>query len=227
MLDNTTQRGLLMDFAGTLFLPLGGQRWATAAARNAGTRLTYHDSLELAALLDSRFHRVRDPGPDLSPAAHRQSMLPALESLTADKALANSLYDIQFTDGFWHPRHGAQDVLQAARQRGMRIIVVSNVPWDIRPLFMRAGLGGQINGFALSFEVGAEKPDQLIFKYALDLAGCAPSDAVLVGDDPATDSGALQLGIPVILVPHSRNSTDTSLPTVAAWLRNANQAPES
>ncbi len=135
MLNNTTQRALLIDFAGTLFLPLGGQQWATAAARKASAHLTCHDSLRLAALLDSRFHHVRDPGRDLSPAAHRQSMLPVLESLTADKALASSLYDLQYTDGFWRRRHGAPGLLRAARQRGMRIIAVSNVAWDIRPLF--------------------------------------------------------------------------------------------
>jgi HAD superfamily hydrolase (TIGR01509 family) len=226
MLKGTTQRALLVDFAGTLFLPLVGQLWATAAARTARARLTALDSPGLAALLDSRFHHVRDPGRDLSLAAHRQSMLPVLESLVADKALARSLYDLQFTDGFWRPRPGARELPPAARQRGLRIIVVSNVPWNIRPLFLRAGLGGQISGFSLSFEVGAEKPDKLIFEHALALAGCAPSEAVLVGDDPVTDSGALQLGIPVILVPPSQDSTDLSLPTVAAWLLSANQAPE-
>jgi len=218
MRKGNVQRALLADFAGTLFLPLDGTQWAMAASGTARVDLTAHESTDLAALLDSRFHHVRDPGRDLSPAAHRQSMLPVLESLVADKALARSLYDLQFKAEFWHLRNGARDLLRGACKRGLRVIVVSNVPWDIRPLFTQAGLRDHVHGFALSCEVGSEKPDKLIFEHAIDLAGCAPSEAVLVGDDPVTDSGALGLGIPVILVPPCRDSTDESLSTVTSWL---------
>ncbi len=79
MRKGNVQRAVLADFAGTLFLPLAGRQWARAASGAAGVDLTAHDGTELAALLDSRFHHVRDPGRDLSPTAHRQSMLPALE----------------------------------------------------------------------------------------------------------------------------------------------------
>src|SRR5262249_22750909 len=217
MRKGNVQRAILADFAGTLFLPLDGTQWAMAASGTARVDLTAHESTELAALLDSRFHHVRDPGRDLSPAAHRQSMLPVLESLVADKALARSLYEtrlnayfttLQFKAEFWHPRNGARDLLRGACKRGLRVIVVSNVPWHIRPLFTQAGLRDQIHGFALSCEVGSEKPDKLIFEHASDLAGCAPSEAGLAGDDPVTDSGALGLGIPVILVPPCRDSTE-------------------
>jgi HAD superfamily hydrolase (TIGR01509 family) len=189
-----------------------------AASATARADLTAHDSTELAALLDSRFHHVRDPGRDLSPDAHRQSMLPVLESLVTDKTLARSLYNLQFKDEFWHLRNGARDLLHGACTQGLRVIVVSNVPWDIRPLFTRAGLDDHIHGFALSFEVGSEKPDKLIFEHALDLAGCAPSEAVFVGDDPVTDSGALGLGMPVILMPPCKDNMDKSLSMVADWL---------
>ncbi len=218
MRKGNVQRAVLADFAGTLFLPLDGMQWAMAASGAAGVDLTAHERTELAALLDSRFHHVRDPGRDLSPAAHRQSMLPVLESLVTDKTLARSLYDLQFTNEFWHLRNGARDLLRGARKRGLHVIVVSNVPWDIRPLFTQAGLRDYVHGFALSCEVGSEKPDKLIFEQAIDIAGCAPSEAVLVGDDPVTDSGALGLGIPVILVPPCRDRTDESLSTVTSWL---------
>lgn len=167
--------GLLVDFAGTLFLPLDGQRWSRAAARQIGFDLSAPDSTELASLLDSRFSQVRAPGRDLSPAAHRQSMLPTLESLVTDRRLAVSLYEFQFKHQFWQLRDGVRDLLHAARQRKARVAVVSNVPWDIRPLFEGAGLTSYVHGFALSFEVGAEKPDEAIFRYALDLTGCTPA----------------------------------------------------
>jgi HAD superfamily hydrolase (TIGR01509 family) len=227
MWKSNVQRALLVDFAGTLFLPLDGKQWAMTASRKARADLAPHEITELAALLDSRFQHVRDPGRDLSPAAHRQSMLPVLESLVTDKTLARSLYDLQFKDEFWHLRNGAQDLLCGARNRQLRVIVVSNVPWDIRPLFTRAGLRDHIHWFILSFEVGSEKPDKPIFERAIDLAGCAPSEAVFVGDDPVTDSGALRLGIPVILIPPCRDSTDQSLSMIARWLLSTSQNPQT
>src|SRR5262249_24350056 len=78
---------------------------------------------------------------------------------------------LQFKAEFWHLRNGARDLLRGACKRGLRVIVVSNVPWDIRPLFTQAGLRDHVHGFALSCEVGSEKPDKLIFEHAIDLAG--------------------------------------------------------
>jgi len=95
MPENTSLRALLIDFAGTLFLPLSGKQWLTAAARKATAGLSAHDRSRLAALLDSQFHHVRDPGRDLSPTAHRRSMLPALQSLVTDKTLAKAHTDFR------------------------------------------------------------------------------------------------------------------------------------
>jgi FMN phosphatase YigB (HAD superfamily) len=95
---------------------------------------------------------------------------------------------------------------------------VSNIPWDIRPLFSSAGLRDHVHGFTLSCEVGAEKPDKLMFEHALRTAGCTPAQAVFVGDDPVNDSGALDTGIPVILLPPARDHHDRALYEIADWL---------
>ena len=48
----------------------------------------------------------------------------------------------------------------------------------------------------ISEEVGRAKPDRAFFGAALDLAGVAPAEAVMVGDDPRTDiAGAKGAGI--------------------------------
>jgi FMN phosphatase YigB (HAD superfamily) len=219
---NSALRALLIDFAGTLFLPLDGKQWLTAAVREARVSFSAQDHSRLAGLLDISFGRVQVPGRDLSPIAHRRSMLPALESLVGNGTLATALYDLQLTGEFWHLRSGARELVCRARKKELRIIVVSNVAWDIRPLFAGVGLLDQIHGFALSYEVGAEKPDKLIFERALDMACCAPSEALFIGDGPGTDSGALDLGMPVILVPRISNNTDRSLFMIADWLIGAN-----
>jgi HAD superfamily hydrolase (TIGR01509 family) len=216
--ETDTTRALLIDFGGTLFLALDGKRWLTAAARKASIELTADRHAALAALIDSRLPYARLPGSDLSAAAHRESMVPLLESLVADTKLATALHDLQLTDDFWQLRSGARELLSRAGARGMRVIIVSNIPWDLRPLFAAAGLSHLIQGFTLSCEVGAEKPDKLIFEHALGMAGCAASQAVFVGDDPVNDAGALEVGIPVILVPAARAGDDRALYDVADWL---------
>ena len=145
-------------------------------------------------------------------------MLPVLESLVSDKTLAAALYDLQLADDFWRPRSGARELLRRACEQDLRVIVVSNIPWDIRPLFTSSGLRDLVHGFALSCEVGVEKPDKLIFERALDIAGCTPAQAVFVGDDPVNDSGALGSGIPVILVPPAGDDADQALFMIADWL---------
>ena len=46
-----------------------------------------------------------------------------------------------------------------------------------------------------SFELGLEKPDSAIFSLALERAGCAPSEAVMIGDRLDNDiRPARQLG---------------------------------
>ena len=45
--------------------------------------------------------------------------------------------------------------------------------WDILPYF---------TAVASSWEAGSTKPDPAFFKYALSLAGCAPEEAVMIGD---------------------------------------------
>jgi HAD superfamily hydrolase (TIGR01509 family) len=213
-----THRALLIDFGGTLFLPLDTEQWVTAAARKASIELDDGDHGRLASLIDNGFRTSRRPGSDLSPAAHRQSLLPVFESLGIGKALAEALYDLQMADEFWRLRNGASELLRRASEQGIRVIIVSNIPWDLRPLFASSGLSDHIHEYVFSYEVGVEKPGKLIFERALAIAGCAPAEALFVGDDSVNDSGALQLGIPVVLIPPAEDDTDRALSMIARWM---------
>jgi FMN phosphatase YigB (HAD superfamily) len=214
-------RALLIDFGGTLFLPLGGDQWLAQAAREAGIELSAAEHRRLAGRLGTEFHLIPAPGCDLSPAAHEHAILPVLESLVSDKKLAAALYDLESSHEFWRLRNGARELLDRAGQQDLRVIVVSNIPWDLRPLFSSAGVRDQIQGFALSCELGVEKPDRLIFEHALGLAGCSPAQALFVGDDRVCDSGALDLGIPAVLVPRATDDADHALFLIADWLTSS------
>lgn len=92
-------------------------------------------------------------------------------------------------------------VLAQLRERGLRLVVVSNWDVSLHEQLAATGLDALVDGAVSSAEVGAGKPQPPLFERALALAGAAAADALMVGDSPDTDvAGALALGIDAVLV---------------------------
>jgi HAD superfamily hydrolase (TIGR01509 family) len=91
-------------------------------------------------------------------------------------------------------------VLRSLRAQGLRVAIVSNIAFDIRPAFRTAGVEGDVDEFVLSFEVGAVKPDPRIFETALQRLGVAAGEAIMVGDSEENDGAARTIGCDFILV---------------------------
>jgi HAD superfamily hydrolase (TIGR01509 family) len=99
------------------------------------------------------------------------------------------------------PYPDAAPALDAARDRGLTTVCVSN--WDaaLPDVLERCGLLGRLDAVVASATAGARKPDPAIFAAALELAGCGPADAVHVGDTPEEDvAGARAAGIDALLL---------------------------
>jgi putative hydrolase of the HAD superfamily len=95
----------------------------------------------------------------------------------------------------------AVPALEALRERGLALVVVSN--WDISlgEVLERCGLAPLLDGAISSAETGHRKPDPGIFGPALELAGCAAEEALHVGDTEAEDvEGARAAGIRALLI---------------------------
>jgi putative hydrolase of the HAD superfamily len=109
--------------------------------------------------------------------------------------------------------------LAELRDLGLRLVVVSN--WDCSlPLVLeRAGLTGAVDGTVSSATAGASKPDPAIFAPALELAGCAPEEALHVGDTPEQDvAGARAAGIRALHLDRSGGGDITSLADIRQHL---------
>jgi putative hydrolase of the HAD superfamily len=92
-------------------------------------------------------------------------------------------------------------VVAALREGGVRTVLISNCSHSTRPIVDRLGLPAAFDAVALSFEVGAAKPDPEIYRAALDLAGGAPPErAVFVDDQVGYCDGATSLGIRAFLI---------------------------
>jgi putative hydrolase of the HAD superfamily len=107
----------------------------------------------------------------------------------------------------------AAPALRALRDRGLRLIAVSNWDCSLPRVLERCGLDGMLDGTVTSAGAGARKPDPAIFLAALELAGCEPEEAVHVGDTEEEDvAGARAAGIrPLLIDRDGREGDITSL----------------
>jgi putative hydrolase of the HAD superfamily len=106
----------------------------------------------------------------------------------------------------------AAPALAELRGLGLRLVCVSN--WDVSlpEVLERCGLDGALDGAVSSAEAGVRKPDPAIFAPALKLAGCAPAEALYVGDTPAEDLVAARAaGIPALLIDRAGGADIDSL----------------
>jgi putative hydrolase of the HAD superfamily len=105
----------------------------------------------------------------------------------------------------------AVPALSALRDRGLRLVVVSNWDCSLPRVLERCGLGGMLDGTVTSAEAGAPKPDPAIFGLALELAGCDASEALHVGDTVEEDvAGARAAGIRPLLIDRDGRNGDIS-----------------
>jgi putative hydrolase of the HAD superfamily len=95
----------------------------------------------------------------------------------------------------------AAPALMDLRERGLRLFVVSNWDWSLADVLGGVGLLPLFDGVITSAEAGAAKPDAAIFEAALTAAGCAPGEAIHVGDSIEKDvEGARAAGIRALLL---------------------------
>ncbi len=140
---------------------------------------------------------------DLTPELHRAAYTALTRAAEPPAALdVDALYETHLAPTSWRPYPDAAPVLRELRRRGVPVAVVSNVGWDLRPIFRAHGLDELVDTYVLSCEVGAQKPDPLIFETACARLGLAPADVLMVGDDRTCDGGALALGCGLHLVEH-------------------------
>ncbi|MEX3105704.1 MULTISPECIES: HAD family hydrolase [unclassified Streptomyces] len=208
---------VLFDFSGTLFRIESTDSWLRAVVEDAGFTLSeaelagYARALEEVGALPGGKGEVRVPEElaevwrvrDESAEAHRAAYtgLSRLVPLP-DPALHDALYERHKTPAAWSPYPDAAEVLGALRARDVRIAVVSNIGWDLRPVFRAHGLDRLVDAYILSFEHGVQKPEPKLFAIACGALGVEPRSAVMVGDDRRADGGAAALGCRVHFVDH-------------------------
>lgn len=90
-------------------------------------------------------------------------------------------------------------LLESLRDRGLKLGLVSNAidpPELLHRDLDELGVSQRLDVAVFSSEIGRRKPDEAIFRYALERLGAEPEEALMVGDKVAVDiAGAKALGI--------------------------------
>jgi putative hydrolase of the HAD superfamily len=101
-------------------------------------------------------------------------------------------------------RAGVVETLRALRARGVHLGMVSNIDEeDLHHLIDRGELRVHFDSLLSSEAASSCKPDARIFTLALERAGCAPEEALFVGDSlPQDIAGANRAGLRSVLLWH-------------------------
>ena len=126
--------------------------------------------------------------------------IPSLISIPFDTWF-KTLYQRFGESDVWRCYEDVFPVLEALRNLGLRLAIVSN--WDTRLRKIAGGLGlvEKVDEIFISAEVGRRKPDPYIFERALEKIGVRPEEALHIGDLLEEDVvGAQRAGIGAFLM---------------------------
>ena len=100
-----------------------------------------------------------------------------------------------------YPYPDAEAVLRTLQARGYRMGIIANQSPGSEKRLAKFGLLPFFEVVCASAEEGIAKPDPEIFRRALTRAGCAPADAVMIGDRTDNDiAPAKTLGMQTVLI---------------------------
>ena len=196
---------VLFDWRGTVFYDEDDATWVRNSAASIGreldgktidaivARLKETESIpHIKAALDACDHSLE---------AHRAAILDWYRAAEIDDELAYAIWARDGDADASIPFPDTHEVMDELRRRGIRIAVVSNIHYDIRPHFVRHDLDRFVNEYVLSFELGYQKPDARMYTTALSLLAVDPQRALMVGDRPELDAVAADAGIMTLVLP--------------------------
>lgn len=200
----------MFDFSGTLFRLEQNESWLANLTDIDGDILDIEAQTDLMRRMTapsgqvvqlSEEYQYAWENRDLDPALHQKIYLEVLRKSGVSKVeQAKALYSRLIDPDEWTPYPDTEAVLKDCANKGLKVGVLSNIAFDIRPAFTARGFDQYIDSFVLSFEEGAIKPDPAIFRILLDQLGVQPEETLMVGDSEEADGGARALGCAFALV---------------------------
>ena len=206
-------RVVVLDFHSTLVDNGSSPAWFDrAVAKLAAGNGVSGERERVVKLLDQVWElcRVVDPNSerDIDADKHRDVFFRTLHNGEGlDAALVRALYDT-LTEG-WTAYEDAVPLVRELKRRGLVVVVLSNVGFDIRPVLSREGLLPHVDHVVLSCDLKLTKPDARVFEHVVRTcnvgaaSGITPADCLMVGDNFRDDAAAAAIGIRSLILPRT------------------------
>lgn len=196
---------VLFDFANTLFRNVPLDDFLTRVWTAAGRDPLGFDPVAIAASVQSAAQlphvRAAQVERDTSSERHREATRVHFAEVPELADVFDHVYATICDPDAWFPYTDTGPVLRELQARGIPVGIVSDIPWDVSINFAHAGFDGLAQSFALSYQMGVEKPDPRMFLKACADLGADPRRTLMVGDNPPKDGGAVACGLRVLLLP--------------------------
>ncbi len=198
-----TIRAVLFDFSDTLFWRDGPQRVISIAEQHGVTIPTavaarLWNEIKVRANTPEEIAKHRDTSADQHRACWTALYEP-FEKLVP--GIADHLYADQPNPEGWVPFSETVEVLRELRADGVPVGVVSDIGWDLRPIFVHYGIADCVATWVLCFAHGIEKPDPRMFTMGCVVLNVPPSETLMVGDNLLKDGGAVRAGLHALVLP--------------------------
>ena len=94
---------------------------------------------------------------------------------------------------------GVRELALRLQEAGIKLVVASSASEeDLTELLERAGVADLVESATSSDNAEESKPDPDIVQAALERCGCAPHEAVMVGDTPYDVEACQRAGVPIV-----------------------------
>ena len=189
-------RAIVFDVGGTLIYPADpvGETYARLACAHGVKLPAEATTAAFREAVKSFSPRPKDTIPcDGNDRAWWKQVV--LRSLPENAFAEPAAFEAFFEDAYlyfakpeaWGIYPEALEVLEALRDYGVDLVVLSN--WDARlhTILDGSGLGGYLAQRFISAELGWEKPDPAIYRHVAEILRQPPTALLSVGDDPRND----------------------------------------
>lgn len=213
---------VLFDFANTLFRMVPTdvylRRVWQAAGRDDGDLDVESVVREVREAAHLPHVRAAQEGRDLSLERHREATRIWFDEVPQLAGIFEPAYEAILAVENWFAYTDTVPVLRELARRGVPVGVVSNIVWDVRRDVEAAGAGDAVGAYALSYQMGCEKPEPRIFLKACADLGADPRRTLMVGDNPAQDGGAVACGLRALILPSEPRTGERGLSGVLRLL---------